>query len=239
MRRVLVTGGGTGIGKTIAQRFAEAGDTVTIAGRRGEVLKDAAKGHGMAWQEADVTNEADVDALFDAPFDVVIANAGGGASSKIRDTSLDDWNAALSVNLTGTFLVFRAALRRMAAGGRLIALASTAALKGNASVPAYSAAKHGVLGLVRSISLDVARDGITCNAICPGFTDTDLTEKAITGLMGRFDLDRPTATKMVTSANPQGRLINPLEVAATAFFLASDEAASINGHALSISGGEI
>ena len=127
----------------------------------------------------------------------------------------------------------------METGGRLIAIASTASLKGNPSVPAYTAAKHGVLGLVRAISLDVAKSGITCNAICPGFTDTDLAETAISGLMTRFDFDREKATKMVTSGNPQGRLIDPSEVAATALFLSSDGAASINGHALSVSGGEI
>lgn len=239
MRRVLVTGGGTGIGKAIAHAFVDAGDAVTITGRRASVLDDAAAGRDITCIEADVTDEAQVNALFDAPFDVVIANAGGGAAVKIRDISLDDWNSTLAVNLTGTFLTFRAALRGMTAGGRLIAIASTASLKGNPSVPAYTAAKHGVLGLVRAVALDTAKDGITCNAICPGFTDTDLAETAITGLMSRFDVDRAKATKMVTSSNPQARLISPDEVAATALFLASDGAKSINGHALSVSGGEI
>ena len=239
MRRVLITGGGTGIGKAIAHAFSEAGDAVTIAGRRAAVLEAAAEGRDIDRVEADVTEEAQVEALFEKPFDVVIANAGGGAAAKIRDTSLEDWNDTLAVNLTGTFLTFRAALRGMGTGGRLIAIASTASLKGNPAVPAYTAAKHGVLGLVRAVSLDVAKSGITCNAICPGFTDTDLAETAISGLMTRFDVDREKATKMVTSGNPQGRLIDPSEVAATALFLASEGAASINGHALSVSGGEI
>ncbi|SHG93514.1 SDR family NAD(P)-dependent oxidoreductase [Marivita hallyeonensis] len=239
MRRVLVTGGGTGIGKAIAHAFADAGDAVTITGRRQDVLEAAAEGRAITPKVADVTDEAQVAALFDAPYDVVIANAGGGAQAKIRDLSLEDWTATLTVNMTGTFLVFREALKGMTAGGRLIAIASTAALKGNPSVPAYVAAKHGVLGLVRAVSLDVAKAGITCNAICPGFTDTDLADTAITGLMSRFDVDRDKATKMVTSANPQGRLIDPSEVAATALFLASEGAASINGHALSVSGGEV
>ncbi|WP_171131134.1 MULTISPECIES: SDR family NAD(P)-dependent oxidoreductase [unclassified Ruegeria] len=239
MRRVLVTGGGTGIGKAIAHAFADAGDAVTITGRRASVLEAAAQGRNMAHVEADVTNEAQVNALFEKPFQVVIANAGGGSAVKIRETSLEDWNTTLAVNLTGTFLTFRAALRDMSAGGRLIAIASTASLKGNPSVPAYTAAKHGVLGLVRAVALDAAKDGITCNAICPGFTDTDLAETAITGLMSRFDVDREKATKLVTSANPQGRLVTPAEVAETALFLASDGAKSINGHALAMSGGEI
>jgi len=239
MRRILITGGGTGIGKAIAHAFAEAGDAVTITGRRAAMLEAAAEGRDITCVDSDVTEEAQVEALFEKPFDVVIANAGGGAASKIRDTSLEDWNDTLAVNLTGTFLTFRAALRGMTSGGRLIAIASTASLKGNPAVPAYTAAKHGVLGLVRAISLDVAKSGITCNAICPGFTDTDLAETAISGLMTRFDVDREKATKMVTSGNPQGRLIDPSEVAATALFLASEGAASINGHALSVSGGEI
>lgn len=239
MRQVLITGGGTGIGRAMAHAFADAGDKVTITGRRLNALEDAAAGRDIQCRASDVTDEAEVAALFEAPFHVVIANAGGGRSAKLEKTSLEDWNAALAVNLTGTFLLFRAALSNMLEGGRLIAIASTAALQGNPSVPAYAAAKHGVLGLVRSVALDVAKRGITCNAICPGFTDTDLSEGAITGLMQRFDIDRDEATGMVVSGNPQGRLIDPAEVAATALFLASSAAASINGHALSVSGGEV
>ena len=239
MRRVLVTGGGTGIGRAIAHAFADHGDAVTIAGRRIEPLHETAEGREITCCQADVTSEADIAALFDKPFDVVIANAGWGASGKVSKLSLDDWNATLAVNLTGTFLTFREALRTGPADARLIAIASTASLQGNASVPAYTAAKHGVLGLVRSIALDVAKTGGTCNAICPGFTDTDLAEGAITGLMQRFDLDREAATAKVAAGNPQGRLITPSEIAGTALFLASPAAAAINGHALSVSGGEI
>ena len=239
MRRVLITGGGTGIGRAMAHAFADAGDAVTVAGRRVGPLDEAAAGRDIAVRVADVTDEADVQGLFAEPFDVVIANAGGGGAGKVAKLSLEDWNATLAVNLTGTFLTFRAALQGMGPGGRLIAIASTAALKGNASVPAYVAAKHGVLGLVRSIALDVATKGITCNAICPGFVDTDLAETAIAGIMERFEKSREQATKMVTAGNPQGRLIAPVEVAAAALFLASEGASSVNGHGLSVSGGEI
>jgi len=238
MRRVLVTGGGTGIGRAIARAFAREGDAVTITGRREEPLHETADGFDMTCRTADVTNEAQVAALFDCAFHVVIANAGAGTPAKIRDVTLEDWNRTLAVNLTGTFLTFRAALAAMPSGGRLIAIASTASLKGGAAVPAYTAAKHGVLGLVRSVALDVAKSGITCNAICPGFTDTDMANTAIDGLMTRFDVDRDTATGMVVSGNPMKRLIAPDEVAAAALYLASDGAASVNGHALSVSGGE-
>jgi 3-hydroxybutyrate dehydrogenase len=239
MRRVLVTGGGTGIGRSIAQAFADHGDEVTIAGRRMDALESAAIGRNISCKVVDVTKEPDIEALFDVPFDVVIANAGGGASGKIAKTSLEQWESTLRVNLTGTFLTFRAALAKMGSGGRLISIASTAALKGNASVPAYAAAKHGVLGLVRSIALDVAKSDITCNAICPGFTNTDLADNAITGLLQRFDMCREKATGMIASSNPQERLFDRSEIAATALFLASKQAAGINGHALSVSGGEI
>jgi NAD(P)-dependent dehydrogenase (short-subunit alcohol dehydrogenase family) len=192
----------------------------------------------MTCRLADVTDEAQIEALFERPYDVVIANAGTGRAGKLSEVTLADWTATPAVNLTGTFLTFRAGLRGMGAGGRLIAIASTAALKGNASVPAYAAAKHGVLGLVRSVALDVARSGITCNAICPGFTETEMAETAIIGLMQRFDVDRDKATAMVVAGNPMRRLIAPEEVAAAALYLASPGAASINGHALSVSGGE-
>jgi NAD(P)-dependent dehydrogenase (short-subunit alcohol dehydrogenase family) len=239
MRRVLVTGGGTGIGRAIARAFAEAGDAVTISGRRAEPLAEAAEGHAMTCRTADVTDEASVAALFDTPFDVVIANAGGGPAGRISKLSLADWNQTLAVNMTGTFLTFRAALAGMGPGGRLIAIASTASLQGGASIPAYSAAKHGVLGLVRSVAADVAKKGITCNAICPGFVDTEMAEAAVTGVMAKLGVPHDKALSMVVGGNPMGRLIATEEVAAVALFLASPGASSVNGHALSVSGGEI
>ena len=239
MKRVLITGGGTGIGRATAHAFADAGYDVTIAGRRLDALEDAAEGHNITVRTADVTDETSVAALFGHPYDIVIANAGSGVASKVADTTLAQWNTTLSVNLTGTFLTFREALRDMPAGGRLIAIASTASLKGGANIAAYSAAKHGVLGLVRSLAQEVAKRGLTCNAICPGFVDTDMAETAITGVMARFDIDREKATKMVVSGNPQGRLIDPIEVANTALWLDSDTARSVNGHALSLNGGEV
>lgn len=239
MRRVLVTGAGSGIGRAVARAFAAEGDHVTIAGRRAGALAETDGGRGMTCRTADVTDAAQVAALFETPFDVVVANAGGGIAARLGRTSLADWNATLSVNLTGTFLTFRAALDGMGPGGRLIAMASTAALRGGPRIAAYAAAKHGVLGLVRSVALEVAPRGITCNAICPGFVDTPLGQKAIDAVQARHGVDRAAAEAEVVRDNPAGRLIAPEEVAAAALYLASPAAAMVNGHALSLSGGEV
>jgi NAD(P)-dependent dehydrogenase (short-subunit alcohol dehydrogenase family) len=239
MRRVLVTGGGTGIGRAIARSFAESGDHVTICGRRLQPLQDAAAGFDMALRQADVTDEASVAALFEEPFDIVVANAGIARNAKLADLSLQDWNETLNVTLTGVFLTFRAALPTMSKGGRLIAIASTASLQGGATLAAYSAAKHGVLGLVRSTAKEIAKSGVTCNAVCPGFVDTEMAQGAARGVSQKFGITEDKAMEMIVAANPMRRLIAPEEVAATVMFLASEGAASVNGHALSVSGGEI
>ena len=239
MRRVLVTGGGTGIGRAIARSFAEAGDAVTICGRRLEPLQETAVGFDMQMRQADVTNEASVAELFDQPFDVVVANAGIARNAKLTELSLQDWNETLNVTLTGVFLTFRAALPTMSKGGRLIAIASTASLQGGATLAAYSAAKHGVLGLVRSTAKEIAKSGVTCNAVCPGFVDTDMAQAAATSVSKKFGTTEDKAMEMIVAANPMRRLIVPEEVAASVLFLASAGAASVNGHALSVSGGEI
>jgi NAD(P)-dependent dehydrogenase (short-subunit alcohol dehydrogenase family) len=238
VRRVLVTGGGSGIGRAVARAFAEAGDAVTVAGRRREALEETAQGFAMEARVADVTDERQVAALFDAPYDVVVANAGAGKAARLRDTSLEMWNDTLAVNLTGVFLTFRAAYQGMGEGGRLIALASTASLKGGPAVAAYAAAKHGVLGLVRSLAQEVARKGITVNAVCPGYVDTPMAEAAVAGLMARQGISEAEAMAKVTGGNPMGRLITTDEVVAAVMFLASPGASMVNGHALAVSGGE-
>ena len=239
MRRVLVTGGGSGIGRAVARAFAAAGDAVTVSGRRIEPLRETDGGRGMECRVADVTDEASVAALFDRPFDVVVANAGSGTAGKLADTTLQVWDRTLAVNLTGVFLTFRAALPGMGEGGRLIAMASTASLKGGPAIAAYAAAKHGVLGLVRSVALEVAKRGITCNAICPGYVDTPLADRAVAGLQERLGLAAEEARARLAAGNPAGRLIVPEEVAAAALFLASPGASMVNGQALAVSGGEI
>lgn len=239
MRQILVTGGGSGIGRAIARDFADAGDKVTIAGRRKDALQETDGGRGITCLAADVTDETSVAGLFNRPYDVVIANAGAGKPSKVRDMSLGDWQQTLDLNLTGTFLTFRAALQEMKAGGRLIALASTASLQGGPNIAAYVAAKHGVLGLVRALAHEVARAGITCNAVCPGFVDTPMGDAAVAGVAQRFKISEEEAAAKITSGNPMRRMIRPEEVVAAVRFLASPDASMVNGHAMSVSGGEI
>ena len=239
MRQVLVTGGGSGIGRDVARDFAKAGDRVTIAGRRMDALEETATGYDMRCLSVDVTDEASVKGLFDPPYDIVVANAGAGHAMPVKDMPTEVFTDTLAVNLTGAFLTFREALREMGPGGRLIAMASIASLKGGANLAAYAAAKHGVLGLVRSLAIEVAKSGITCNAVCPGFVDTDMAAGAVKNVMKRMDVDQATAEKMIVANNPMRRMITTDEVVAAVRFLASAEASMINGHDLVVSGGEI
>ncbi len=190
---------------------------------------------------ADVTDEAAVAALFDAagPCDIVIANAGAADSAPFGKTSLDQWNAMLAVNLTGVFLTFREGLARMGGWGRLISVASTAGLKGYAYVAPYAAAKHGVVGLTRSLALEVARTDVTVNALCPGFLDTEMTDRSVANIMDTTGRSRGDALKALTASNPQRRLIQPAEVTAAALWLCGPGSDGMNGQAIAIAGGEV
>ncbi|PWE31416.1 3-hydroxyacyl-CoA dehydrogenase [Maritimibacter sp. 55A14] len=241
-RRVLITGGGTGSGAALAHGFAEAGAEVVIAGRRPGPLEAVAASHdAITAVTADVTRENSVAALFRqaGPVEIVIANAGAAESAPFARTTLEDWNAMLAVNLTGVFLTFRAGLAQMDGWGRLIAVASTAGLKGYAYASAYAASKHGVLGLVRSIALEVARRDITVNALCPGFMETEMTDRSVATIMERTGKDRAAARAALERVNPQGRLIQPSEVVAAALWLTMPGSEGINGQGIAIAGGEL
>lgn len=241
-QRVLITGGGTGIGAAMARAFADAGAEVVIAGRTEATLRAVADGHPrIRCRTVDVTRAESVAALFEGldPLTVVIANAGAASSAPLGKTSLADWQAMLDVNLTGVFLTLQAGLANLAEGGRLMAVASTAGLKGYPYVAPYCAAKHGVVGLVKALAQEVARKGITVNALCPGFTETPLLDRSLDTITATTGLSREDAARQLTGHNPQGRLIQPDDVAQTALWLASPGAGSITGQAISISGGEI
>lgn len=240
-KRVLITGGGTGVGADLAAGFAAAGAEVVICGRRAAPLEAVAERTGAHALTADVTDEASVRALFaDAgPCDIVIANAGAADSAPFGRTTLDQWNAMLAVNLTGTFLTFREGLAQMPGWGRLIAVASTAGLKGYGYAAPYAAAKHGTVGLVRSLALELARKPLTVNALCPGFLDTEMTDRSVVNIAARTGKSPEQARATLAANNPQKRLIQPAEVTAAALWLCAPGSEGINGQAIAIAGGEI
>lgn len=242
----LVTGGGTGIGAAIAARLG--GARVTLVGRRPEPLREVAE----ALDEAqvvpfDVTDEAAVEAGISTaverfgPVEILINNAGTAESSPFARTSLETWRAMLEVNLTGAFLVSRAVLPAMVerGRGRIVSIASTAGLKGYAYVAAYCAAKHGVIGMTRSLALEVARKGITVNAICPGYTETDLLSETVVNITAKTRASEDEAWAQLLESNPQGRFVSPEEVAETAAWLVGPNAGAITGQAIAVAGGEV
>ena len=239
-KAVLVTGGGSGVGAAIARSFVDAGARVTVAGRRVEPLREIA-GQQMTPIQADVTSEASIAELFAraGPQDIVVANAGASESAPFAKTTLDSWERMLAVNLTGVFLTLREGLRQMSGWGRLIAVASTAGLKGYAYVAPYAAAKHGVVGLIRSVALETASKGITANALCPGFVDSEMTERNIADVAKTTGRPPSAVRASLEQFNPQGRLIRPSEVAAAALWLCGPESEAINGQAIALSGGEV
>lgn len=242
--RVLITGGGSGVGADMALAFAAAGAEVVVAGRRREALDAVVAGEPrMRAIEADVSVESDVVQLFAAagPVDIVIANVGAAESAPITRTSIDVWQRMMAVNLTGVFLTLREGVRQLEGRGwgRLITVASTAGLRGYAYVSAYTAAKHGAVGLTRAVAQEVAGSGITANALCPGYVDTELTERTIANIMATTGRSHDEALRALTRANPQGRLVQPAEVTAAALWLCGPGSAAVNGQAIAIDGGEL
>ena len=240
-KRVLITGGGSGAGADLALGFAAAGAEVVITGRRMATLTDVAGlMPGIRAVQGDVTDEVSVAAMFATagPCDIVIANAGAADSGTMARTTLDQWNAMIAVNLTGVFLTLRAGLNQMTGWGRLISVASTAGLKGYAKIVPYAAAKHGVIGLTRSLALEIARKEITVNAICPGFLDTPMTDHSIEVIAAKTGRSRADAKAALEGMNPQNRLIQPSEVTAAALWLCGPGSQGINGQAITIAGGE-
>ena len=248
-RHAVVTGAARGIGAEIAQTLAVEGARLTLLGRRRDALQALAAqlpggGHGVV--VADVSDPAQVDAAFAqakarGPVTVLVNNAGQAETAPFARMTIELWERMLAVNLTGTFLCMQAALPGMleARWGRIVNIASTAGLKGYAYVSAYAAAKHGVIGLTRSLALEVAKKGITVNAVCPGYTETDILRDGIANVVAKTGMSEAEARAQFTAGNPQGCTVQPREVADAVRWLCGDGAASITGQSISVSGGEV
>jgi NAD(P)-dependent dehydrogenase (short-subunit alcohol dehydrogenase family) len=246
-QHAVITGGGTGIGAAIARMLSGAGAMVSVMGRRMEPLEEiATELSSGAAIHIDVTDEASVSAAMDeararAPVTILVNNAGAAETAPLAKTSSDLWNRMIALNLTGTFLCSRALLPDImaAAHGRIISIASTSGLKGYAYTGAYAASKHGVIGLTRTLALELAKTGATANAICPGFADTDLVQRSLDVIEAKTGLSRHEALQQFVKDNPQKRLIQPDEVAACALWLCDPLSASVNGQSIAVAGGEV
>lgn len=250
-KHALITGGATGIGFAIAQAMLAQGMRVSIAGRSVEKLQAAQeKLHelGMiAYVEMDVSKAESVEQGFTQAgrnfgvVDILINNAGQASSASFLKTTEAAWQQMLAVNLTGSFLCSQRALPAMLENGwgRIINIASTAGLKGYAYVAAYCAAKHGVIGLTRALAAEVATKGVTVNAVCPGYTETDIVTSAIANIMQKTGRSEQEARAELASHNPQQRLIQVEEVADAVLWLCSPASNAQNGQAIAVAGGEV
>lgn len=243
-----ITGGGSGIGLAAARRFAADGVRLTLVGRDAARVQEAAEHFPDAQGvQCDVADEASVAAAFTrardryGAIDILINNAGVTPSAPLHKMDLATWNATIAINLTGAFLCARAALDDMYAAkwGRIVNVASVAGLKGGAYISAYCASKHGMIGMTRALAQETAKRGVTVNAICPGYVDTDVIPRAVQGIVSKTRLSEDEARASLYAGNPQGRLITADEVASAILWLCSDGAAATNGAAIPMSGGEI
>lgn len=243
----VVTGGGTGIGAEIACALAEQGANLTLIGRRIEKLQEVARQiPGACFAAADVSVRAEVERAFGSaravhgPIAILVNNAGIAASAPFGRITDQEWRSVMAVNLDALFHCCQVALPdlKQAAFGRIVTIASTAGLRGYTYTAPYVAAKHGAIGLTRALALELAKTGITVNAVCPGFTDTAIVADAVERIGNSTGRSAEQAVAELTRFNPQGRLIQPREVADTVVWLCQPGSASVTGQAISVSGGE-
>ncbi|WP_460274463.1 SDR family NAD(P)-dependent oxidoreductase [Celeribacter sp. ULVN23_4] len=241
-KKAFVTGGGSGVGAVIATMLADAGAEVTICGRRRAPLEAVAATHpNITAVVADITDETAIsDAIATCSPDIVVANAGASESAPFAKTELAAFERMMNINLTGTFLTLREGVKALHGKpwGRLIAIASTAGIKGYPYVAPYAAAKHGVVGMVKSLALELVRKGITVNAICPGFLDTEMTERSIANIVEKTGRTPEEARASLEATNPMHRLVPPEDVARAVLWLCGEGSDMVTGQSISISGGE-
>ena len=257
MRHVWITGAGRGIGAAIAHAFAREGAALSLSGRNLQTLESQAAelrkafpGVKLHLSVMDLSDPSSVEAAHRAnhvalgPVTVLVNNAGQALSQPFAKTDLQLWQQMLNVNLTGTYLCIQAALPDLLAESakghtaRIVNIASTAGLKGFAYVSAYAAAKHGVIGLTRSLALELARKGVTVNAVCPGFTETDIVRESLANIVAKTGQTEAQARDALVAHNPQKKMIQPDEVAQAVMWLCSEAAASVNGQSIAVDGGE-
>jgi NAD(P)-dependent dehydrogenase (short-subunit alcohol dehydrogenase family) len=246
-KHAFITGGGTGIGLAAAKALAAQGVKLTLAARNFARVEEAASELDAHPVSVDVSNETSVTAAFEAArarfggIDILVNNAGITPSAPLHNTDLALWNEVLAINLTGAFLCSRAALADMYANkwGRIVNIASIAGLQGGAYISAYCASKHGMIGMTRALAKECAKRGVTVNAICPGYVETDIVARAAENIASKTKLSEKEAKASLYAKNPQGRLITADEVASAIAWLCSDGAAATNGAAIPMSGGEI
>jgi NAD(P)-dependent dehydrogenase (short-subunit alcohol dehydrogenase family) len=244
-KHAVVTGASRGIGLAIARALLAQGARVTLMARDAAALDAAAAGLGncAAWQTVDVADAAGVNAAFAraGTVDILVNNAGQAASAPFGRTDAVLWQRMLDVNLTGAWHCIQAALPGMLdlGWGRIVNVASTAGLTGYRYVAAYCAAKHGLVGLTRALALEVAAKGVTVNAVCPGYTETDIVRDAVASIARRTGRSEEQARAELAAANPQGRLVQPDEVAHAVAWLCMPAASALNGQAVAVAGGEV
>jgi 3-hydroxybutyrate dehydrogenase len=247
-RHALVTGGGRGIGRAVAAALAAAGATVTVLGRDEAALRATVEaGDAAGYTRADVTDEAAVAAAVAkavetrGPVHILIANAGSAEPAPFKRADAAHFRRMFELNVLGVVHSIRAVLDGMVAAGsgRIVVMASTAGLKGYAAMSAYCTAKHAAVGLVRALALETVASGVTVNAVCPTFTETDLVMRGMERVAARGGGTREDALAALLQDKPLGRLVKPQEVAEAVLFLCSPNAAAVTGTTIAVAGGEV